>query len=848
MQRNFVAFLVLSFGVLVGWMILVDYLQPRGMLDVTVADGVDGGGVKIVAKSDLGEFPIDLSNPADDEGKFSKRLPAGEYDLTLEGDAAAALALSKPVVRIEENARVGVQLIKRPEPKKADVAKPAADKTADGNVADDKTADDKTSQDKPPGDKPDKPDAVAKAAPVAPAAGKVARQHVAIGSIDPDGAYRQLWVFDGKGGAVERIELASHRYHDLEDDSGYLGHFAPADAKGNGAIVGVVGAGTPGAAAGLKAGDTIVALAGEEVEDAAALEKILAATRPGEEVEIGILRDGKPDKLRATLVRHPMQIVRPELENRQHRRVSPEPPLRGADDQLSFILGLTQVGDADLDDVDLGAAVWSVTAHDESSAEFQLTLDKLGLRVTKRYELAKLADGENDIADARAYHVNLKITIEQLIDAERKIAYRLDGPTGMPTEGWWYSRMGMRDYFVGFKEEGSDDVSYHLTQCVAIAKRPGENDGIRDDPREITFAGVNSQYFAAAVIPKHDALLMTRPVVAGEPFKGHENLTNITCRLTTQGAKLSKAGDKIEHKYELFAGPKRPELLASYGIGKTVDYGMWAWAWIAKLLQGVLHTFYAVVGNYGLAILMLTVMVRLIMFPLSRKQVRGAMKMQELQPEMKRINEMYKKDLEARNRALSQLFRKHNYHPLSGCLPIFIQLPIFIGLYNSLWVDIELRQAPLFPGLDWCSNLAAPDMLHDWTRWMPDFVLNGGLFGMLPPAMGPYLNVLPIVTVALMIVQQKMFTPPPTNDQAEMQQKIMKYMMVIMCFLFYKVASGLCLYFICSSTWGLAERKLMPKPAPKDGAAEVLLPPVKSKSSSNGSAAKAKNKKRQKGR
>jgi YidC/Oxa1 family membrane protein insertase len=246
---------------------------------------------------------------------------------------------------------------------------------------------------------------------------------------------------------------------------------------------------------------------------------------------------------------------------------------------------------------------------------------------------------------------------------------------------------------------------------------------------------------------------------------------------------------------------------------------------------------------------MLTVMVRLCMFPLSRKQVLGAMKMQELQPEMKRINEQYKKDLEGRNRALQQLFRRHNYHPLAGCLPVLIQLPIFIGLYNSLSVDIELRQQPLIAGLAWCSNLAAPDMLHDWSGWMPNFVMNGGLFGMLPPAMGPYLNVLPILTVTLMMIQQKLYTPPPTNEQAELQQKIMKYMMVVMCLLFYKVAAGLCLYFICSTTWGLAERKLMPKPAPKEGELSTMPTAVSPRSGgTNGSGNKAKNKKRQKGR
>ena len=102
----------------------------------------------------------------------------------------------------------------------------------------------------------------------------------------------------------------------------------------------------------------------------------------------------------------------------------------------------------------------------------------------------------------------------------------------------------------------------------------------------------------------------------------------------------------------------------------------------------------------------------------------------------------------------------------------------------------------------WCSDLAAPDMLWNWSNVMPAFV-QGWL--------GPYLNVLPLVTVGLFVAQQKLFMPPPMNEQAAMQQKVMSFMMIFIGFLFFKVASGLCIYFIASSLWGIAERKLLPK-------------------------------------
>jgi YidC/Oxa1 family membrane protein insertase len=202
---------------------------------------------------------------------------------------------------------------------------------------------------------------------------------------------------------------------------------------------------------------------------------------------------------------------------------------------------------------------------------------------------------------------------------------------------------------------------------------------------------------------------------------------------------------------------------------------------------------------------MLTVVVRLCMFPLSRKQAISAQKMQELQPEMKRISEMYKNDMEKRSRAIQEMYKKHNYNPLAGCLPLFIQLPIFIGLYRALMVDIELRQAPLLgSSVQWANNLAAPDMLWRWEGMLPFLITETGF-------LGPYLNILPLITVGLFIWQQKMFMPPPTDEQAAMQQKMMQYMMIFFGFLFFKVPSGLCLYFIASSLWGLGERKFLPK-------------------------------------
>jgi YidC/Oxa1 family membrane protein insertase len=284
------------------------------------------------------------------------------------------------------------------------------------------------------------------------------------------------------------------------------------------------------------------------------------------------------------------------------------------------------------------------------------------------------------------------------------------------------------------------------------------------------------------------------------------------------------AGGTHKDEFDIFMGPKRPSLLANYqaagdpnhSLKDIVYYGLALFGAVARAMLAILHFFHGIVGNYGVAIIMLTVLVRGAMFPISYKQTQNMARMQALKPEMDRISEKYKNDMQKRSQAIQELYRKHNINPLGGCLPLFLQLPIFIGLYRALMVDVELRLSPLFSdAIRWCSNLAAPDMFYNWSWFMPDFITSGqGFLGL-----GPYLNLLPIVTVALFLVTQKMAMPAPTNEQAAMQQKMMKWMTIFMGLLFFKVASGLCLYFIASSLWGIGERKMLPKSQAADTSA-----------------------------
>ncbi len=241
-------------------------------------------------------------------------------------------------------------------------------------------------------------------------------------------------------------------------------------------------------------------------------------------------------------------------------------------------------------------------------------------------------------------------------------------------------------------------------------------------------------------------------------------------------------------------------------------------------MHWMLDTLYHIVPIGGVTIILLTVIVRGMMFPISRKQAMTAMRMQELAPEVKKLQEKYKNDVQARNQAMMELYRKHNVNPLGGCLPLLLQLPIFLGLYFALQESIRFRLAPFL----WMDNLAAPDMLIYWGQHIPlisnpDNQPGGakGFFGGIASMfyLGPYFNLLPVVAVTLMLVSQKMMMPPAQDEQQEMQQKMMTYMMVFIGIMFYKVAAGLSIYFIATTLWGIAERRFLPKKKPAVGPA-----------------------------
>lgn len=695
------------------------------------------------------------------------------------------------------------------------------------------------------------------------------RAFVSMGSVDPRSGFPFLVTYDNRGAAVYRVELSDPKYRELEETLAYLGHLnVTSDADG--VRVRSVGAGTPAAAAGVQVDDVIVKWNDQPIAQVDDWQKALRAAKPGDEATLTLNRAGstKPVTAKVKLTRAPMQVVRVERNE-----------ITSENDPASFLLHLASGKDIESRRAVVRAAEsmrnrnWEVVPQENAgpgpatSISFRLALNAaerkaLGIdqpiAVVKTYELRPTKTAEEGSVKSTAYDVKMTIRVETEGDASAKLAFVLQGPTGAPSEGWWYLTKIHPSHM--FTSLGARDLAYSTVAAGHLFLGAPEIFGNLDDPDDLAqnvvftgvtspteplgqlnYAGIDSQYFVAALVPAAPALPSS--VTEPSPFyqlkaqsaggkvnveSDRKKLLNTSFLLTSQPFTVTK-DEPFERSYRLFFGPKDTDVLTAYGLEQCISYGWFGL--VSRPLLWVLHFFESFLKNYALAIMLLTVCVRALMFPLGRKAAMNARKMQELGPEMKVLREKYKDDYEKLGKAQRELFKRHNYNPFSGCWMIFIQIPIFLGLYRGLSTDIELRGASAIPGLHWASNLAAPDKLAYWGTW-PEWAF--GYTGWL----GPYFNLLPLVTVALFLVQQKLLMPPATDEQTRLQQKMMSYMTLFIGVMFFKVPSGLCIYFITSSLWGITERKLLPKSKPVEpveGDGNIVAPakPVSSKPSAS---------------
>ena len=296
-------------------------------------------------------------------------------------------------------------------------------------------------------------------------------------------------------------------------------------------------------------------------------------------------------------------------------------------------------------------------------------------------------------------------------------------------------------------------------------------------PSPIDWIGVGLTYFVSAVVPEDPTQAHAR-VGASQPGKAG------VVQVYFNGTELPP-GQSARRVFRAYMGPKEPERLQAVDetLLQTIDLG---WSWVKPLTRAfdwLLKALHSFVPNYGLAIIILTIMVRLSTAPLTNKQMRSMERMRSLSPKLKELKEKYGDDRQKQSEEMMKLYRQEGVNPLGGCLPMVLQLPVFIGLFYALRSSIQLRQAPFF---GWINDLSAPDAL---------FII---------PGLEIPFRVLPLFMGATMYIQQRI-TPMQQMDPA--QQKMMITMMpLMMTFVFYQFPSGLVLYWMVSNVLAVSHQ------------------------------------------
>ncbi|KZL01225.1 MULTISPECIES: membrane protein insertase YidC [unclassified Pseudovibrio] len=330
-------------------------------------------------------------------------------------------------------------------------------------------------------------------------------------------------------------------------------------------------------------------------------------------------------------------------------------------------------------------------------------------------------------------------------------------------------------------EEGLQEINY--SDLI-------EDGSIRPGRANTGWLGFTDKYWAATLIPT----------------PGTEFQPNFSYNARTQNFQSDYLGDavqiadgtKITSSSLLYAGAKVTKLIEGYQASYNIESFdlMIDWGWfyfLTKPMFWAIDWLYSLVGNFGVAILLVTVIVKALFFPLANKSYVSMSKMKLVQPQMTEIREKFKDDKQKQQQAMMELYKKEKINPLAGCLPMVIQIPVFFSLYKVLFVTIEMRHAPFF---GWIQDLSAPD---------PTTVFN--LFGLIPwdPPSFLMIGVWPLIMGVTMFLQMKM-NPAPAEPA---QQMIFNWMPVLFTFMLATFPAGLVIYWAWNNTLSVAQQGII---------------------------------------
>ena len=389
---------------------------------------------------------------------------------------------------------------------------------------------------------------------------------------------------------------------------------------------------------------------------------------------------------------------------------------------------------------------------------------------------------EQEIAIDRNYMVTVTQRIvnqgESMVSAA---PYGVVSRTGTPETTQLYI---LHEGLIGVLAEGLEEIDYDDLRDAEGGREAFETTG--------GWMGITDKYWLVSLVPDQSIPVDVRFTATSRNAQDRYQVDFLSPTQAIQ------PGESVERTNRLFAGAKRTLLLDEYEekLGITnfdlaVDFG-WFY-FLTKPIFYAIHWLHGILGNFGLAILALTLVIKIAFFPLANKSYKSMSKMKLLQPKMQALKEKYGDDRAKMNQELMEMYKKEKVNPMSGCLPILVQIPVFFALYKVLYVTIEMRHAPFF---GWIEDLSAPDPLGLLTA-----------FGLLDYQVPEFLAIFnigiwPVLMGLSMFLQQKL-NPAPSDP---IQQKVFAFMPLIFTFLLAQFPAGLVIYWAWNNTLSMAQQ------------------------------------------
>lgn len=380
-------------------------------------------------------------------------------------------------------------------------------------------------------------------------------------------------------------------------------------------------------------------------------------------------------------------------------------------------------------------------------------------------------------AEWSGYSAKVRITVENATDSDQKLLYAYGLGETIPARNSIDGQYLESNFFERRPEGEKKLVHVKETKAGKVVSSSAPVDWV----------SVKDRHFAIIAKPAGEDSWTGRVRGLGD-HRAQTMLVSPEIVLAPRG--------RLEHELTLFIGPVDLQTLSPLRLESIISFGKLDG--IGRLLVGALELMHKIARNWGLAIILLTVGINLLLFPLTRASFLSMKRMQDLQPQMTRLREQYKNQPEKMHKEMMDLYKKHKVNPFGGCLPMLLQMPVFIALYVALSKSVILINAPFF----WIDDLSTPDRVP-----LP-FSL---------PFIGSEIHLLPLIMAAGMAVQQK-FTQMPAAAQdpaIAQQQKMMAVLMpIIFCFIFYTMPSGLVLYWLTNTVLMTSYQAFLKRSAP----------------------------------